>query len=130
MNKRVQAFRQSKPFGVVDLIITVALILICTLPLIFTVLSRQEGEIVRIAYGEDVVEYSLSENRTLTFKDGRVVVEIKDGGVRVVKSDCPDSVCVYSRTITAVGESIVCLPNRLVIKIIGDGFDAATGGGA
>ncbi|MDI6638910.1 MAG: NusG domain II-containing protein, partial [Bacillota bacterium] len=49
-----------------------------------------------------------------------VVVEIaEDGRARVRASDCPDKVCVKTGWIEHPGEVIVCLPNRVVVKIQG-----------
>lgn len=45
------------------------------------------------------------------------VVEIAPGKVRVREADCPDQVCVNQGWITTSGAPIVCLPNRLVIRI-------------
>ncbi|MCR4401297.1 MAG: NusG domain II-containing protein [Firmicutes bacterium] len=49
-----------------------------------------------------------------------VTVEItEDGRARVLDSDCPDRVCVRTGWIDQPGETIVCLPNRVVVKIQG-----------
>ncbi|MGE5574203.1 MAG: NusG domain II-containing protein [Bacteroidota bacterium] len=49
-----------------------------------------------------------------------VAVEIAgDGRARVSDSDCPDKVCVRTGWIERPGEAIVCLPNRVVVKIQG-----------
>ena len=40
-------------------------------------------------------------------------------GVAVVRSDCPTQDCVHTGTVTRHGESIVCLPARVVIQIEG-----------
>ena len=53
-----------------------------------------------------------------------------DGAVAVTASDCPGNDCVHSGWISAAGRSIVCLPNRLEVRITGgagDGVDAVTG---
>ncbi len=40
-------------------------------------------------------------------------------GVRVAASNCPDQVCVRSGLLTRAGQSAVCLPNRLVVRLTG-----------
>lgn len=52
-------------------------------------------------------------------KEGYMYVEIKDGKVRVIDSTCPDKLCIKQGWISNVGETIVCLPNRITISIIG-----------
>ncbi len=54
---------------------------------------------------------------------------VEPGRIRVLESDCPDQICVRQGAIADGTVPIVCLPNRLVIEIVGGGevFDAATG---
>ena len=52
---------------------------------------------------------------------GRNVIEIKDGAVEVVWSDCASLVCKHTGKITRPGEVIVCLPHHLLIAIEGGG---------
>lgn len=50
---------------------------------------------------------------------GHNVLVIENGAVRMTKSDCPDQVCVRTGAIDKPGQTIVCLPNRVVIEISG-----------
>jgi len=50
---------------------------------------------------------------------GYNLVEIGDESVRVIEADCPDKIDVKQGTISKIGETIVCLPNKLVIEIKG-----------
>ena len=47
------------------------------------------------------------------------VVTVKDGKVAITKSDCPGTDCVHSGWIHESGRSIVCLPNRVELRIEG-----------
>ena len=78
-------------------------------------------DLVVTAEGQAYGIYPLGEDRTLSIEHGghRNVVEIRDGSVRMVSSDCPGQDCVRSRQISRSGESILCLPNRLVLEIRG-----------
>jgi hypothetical protein len=42
-------------------------------------------------------------------------------GFHVVSSACPDLVCVHSGYIRSVGQSIVCVPNEIAIRLISGG---------
>jgi hypothetical protein len=59
--------------------------------------------------------------RTLTVKgwQGPSTFEVKDGRVRMVKSACRDKICVGVGWIDSGGRSIICLPNRVVIRVTG-----------
>lgn len=50
------------------------------------------------------------------------MIEIAEGGVRMKEADCPDQICVSRGLIQKSGQSIVCLPHRLVIRLeqVGD----------
>ena len=46
----------------------------------------------------------------------------------MIEASCPDQVCVRQRAVQYAGESIVCLPNKLIVAIEGgepNGVDAA-----
>ncbi|MDP4109339.1 MAG: NusG domain II-containing protein, partial [Bacillota bacterium] len=58
------------------------------------------------------------------------VVLAENGKIRVLSADCPDKVCVRTGFISRPGQSIVCLPSRLVIRLEGEsksGLDAVVG---
>ena len=52
-------------------------------------------------------------------KYGYNLVEIGDERVRVIEADCPDKIDVKQVYISRIGETIVCLPNHLVVEIKG-----------
>lgn len=45
-------------------------------------------------------------------------------GVRVLEADCPTQDCVRTGTITRSGQSIVCLPGRIIVRLEGGPADA------
>ncbi|HRR92028.1 MAG TPA: NusG domain II-containing protein [bacterium] len=52
---------------------------------------------------------------------------MKNRKVRILSSPCPDKLCVKQGYISESGQVIICLPNRVVIKIEGRAsFDALT----
>lgn len=63
---------------------------------------------------------------TVTSDLGWNKIEIKAGKVRILDSDCIGKDCIKMGFIENNGESIVCLPHRLVVKIAGDGIDATS----
>ena len=48
------------------------------------------------------------------------LVSVQDGAVSVEAADCRDQICVRHKPVSAAGESIVCLPHRLVVEIAGE----------
>ena len=53
-------------------------------------------------------------------KYGYNLIEIGDEKVRVIEADCPDKLDVKQGYISKPGETIVCLPNRLIVEIKGE----------
>ena len=50
-------------------------------------------------------------------KNGTNVMQIKDGKVTMKKADCKDQICADHKAIEKSGETIVCLPHKVVIEI-------------
>ena len=45
-------------------------------------------------------------------------ITVKNGAIAFVDSDCPGQDCVHSGSIRTTGRSLVCLPNRVEIRVI------------
>ena len=58
--------------------------------------------------------------REIKGANGLTVIEILDQRVRVISSACPDKLCVHSGWIDKPGQILVCLPNKVVVRIISD----------
>ncbi|HPC38020.1 MAG TPA: NusG domain II-containing protein [Exilispira sp.] len=118
-----------------DLIIYFLVILITILPFLLPELTIKSNPdnldlnktYVEIDYNGNKYSYSLSENQTITLKNGLIIVEIKDKKVRVKQSDCPDKICVKRGWIEKPGQFIICMPNKLIVKIVGnEQYDSIT----
>ncbi|HIS04240.1 MAG TPA: NusG domain II-containing protein [Candidatus Pullichristensenella avicola] len=71
--------------------------------------------------GKEVATLPLSGAGEFVWRDGGefVRVEATEGGVRVAASSCPDGLCVRRGAIARAGESVVCLPNRVSVVLVG-----------
>ncbi len=76
-----------------------------------------DGEDYKIIYFDPKI---VGKKLTIETEFGYNLLEIGDGKVRVIDADCPDQLDVKQGYISKPGEVIVCLPNRLVIEIIGE----------
>ena len=56
---------------------------------------------------------------TVDYNGRSNTVAVKHGSISVVASDCPDRICVHTGEIRDGSTPIVCLPNKLMIKIVG-----------
>lgn len=107
-----------------DIIFIIALLLICALGMLYFFVFRSSGNTVKVTVdGELYGIYSLSQNTSENIRTGKDDSElnrlvIKDGKAYMENATCPDGICVAHRPVFRDGESIVCLPNRVVITVI------------
>lgn len=89
----------------------------------FNIFASKKGENVEIFVdGSLYKKVSLSQDEIITItgsSGGTNVLVIKDLKVYMKEADCPDKVCVHQGSISRSNETIVCLPNRIVVKITG-----------
>lgn len=96
-------------------------------------LLRQGGAAVVVEQdGKETARYALSEDRTVKIEGagGYNLLVIEGGEAWLSEADCPNLLCVKTGKIRYAGQSIVCLPHKLAVRIAGgaSGLDAVTGG--
>ncbi len=76
------------------------------------VVSIDGGEVERFVPTDSAGE------KTYTSRGYTLHVLVRDGGVEVSQADCPTQDCVHTGWIGRAGESIVCLPARVIIQLV------------
>ena len=73
--------------------------------------------------GEVRAELPLDGNDTAEIETewGYNIVHTENGQAFVTEADCRDQICVEHKKIEKVGETIVCLPHKMVVEIVGEG---------
>ncbi|MBP3488014.1 MAG: NusG domain II-containing protein [Roseburia sp.] len=100
--------------------------------LVFSVVgNKEDGAYVLVTIdGEEYGTYSLwQEQEVPIIQDGVTtnVLVIEDGFADMTEADCPDKLCVHQKAISKNNETIVCLPNKVVVQVMGSeesGFDS------
>lgn len=103
-----------------DVLFTLCLLLAAGLAALALFLFRTPGDTVTVTVdGVLFGTYSLSENRTVEIRsgDGYNLLVIGDGKAFIQKASCPDGICAAHRPIHHEGESIICLPNKVVVEV-------------
>lgn len=59
--------------------------------------------------------FSIEQNSNVIFH------LFSDGSICFEESNCPDKICINSGRLRIVGQSTACLPNKIVLKIVGKG---------
>ncbi|MBQ7242355.1 MAG: NusG domain II-containing protein [Firmicutes bacterium] len=87
------------------------------------VLSQGDKGAYAVIYidGRENGRYALDADDSFVVKTdaGENQVVISGGKVSVTDADCPDKLCVKQGEIDRQGETIVCLPHKLVVEIEG-----------
>lgn len=113
-----------------DIILNLIIIAVCiAVPVCIFVVSKDEKKTVVVSHdGHTVWEQSLSADGECIVKG--VTVVIHNGTAYVSDSDCPDRLCMQMKKAENVGDSIICVPNRVSVKIVGEsekGADVVAG---
>ena len=109
-----------------DIIFIGAIVFLCVFVGLAFYFFRADGDSVSVnVNGEFYGEFALNEDRTLEIVSdgGYNILVIKDGRAHVESASCPDGICAAHRPISRDGESIVCLPNKVVITVNADSDD-------
>ena len=104
-----------------DLILVLVLLAIGVSAYFAIEAAREPGAVVAVSVnGERVAEYSLFSDGEYSLNGGTNTLVIKDGEAYVTEASCPDGLCERQGKISRGGERIVCLPNRVIVEIIGE----------
>lgn len=69
--------------------------------------------------GKEYGRYSLEKNQEIMINDTNLL-KIENGVADMIEADCPDKLCVHQKAIQKKGETLVCLPNKIVVEIAGE----------
>ena len=118
-----------------DILLIIGMLLVSGLLMLVLLLSQERGSTVVISVdGKDVKSFSLDEDTRFVidgYHGGSNVLVIENGEAFLESASCPDKLCVNMGKISKVGQSIICLPNKVVIEIRGkeseEEYDAVVG---
>ena len=108
--------RRVTPLDVVALLLFSAISVIVVISAYKTTLYEAETVVISTPYGESV--YSIHSDREVMAKGslGDTLISIKNGEVTILSSPCKEKTCMY-HPIAKTGESLVCLPNGVVVQL-------------
>lgn len=81
----------------------------------------QNGDMVQITVDGTVTKtlpLNTDTSYTIQTDAGENILEIRNGSAGIVKADCPDKLCVHQKRISKSGETLVCLPHKIVVSVI------------
>ena len=128
-------------FKKADLVLLAALLIVGLAASLAVARTSHDGTqvVIKVA-GELYGQYSLDEDQQIRVTSGHSsegsdagsspgsenIVRIEGGKVSMTSADCPNQDCVRHRPISKNGESIICLPHKVVVQIRGSGAHDAS----
>lgn len=116
-----------------DIVIIVLLLIISFTPHLIFFKTSQKGSknnyaIIKVD-GKihkkiDLSKVKKSEKVNLNLPNGKNTLLIKNNSIQMDSANCNDALCVKQGNISKVGQTIICLPHKLIIEIKGDELDS------
>lgn len=102
-----------------DYILIAAIIIIAVVLLLLfgKKLSGDAGMVEVTVDGKVTGTYRLDKEQEIRINGTNLLV-IKDGEADMTDADCPDKICVNQKPVSKKGESLVCLPNKVIVTVI------------
>ena len=84
---------------------------------LYAVIQNSDGFYQVLSLGEDATV-------TVTGSLGTNIIEVANGRVRCLESDCSNQTCVKQGWVSGRGQTVVCLPHKLIVQVVADPADA------
>lgn len=84
---------------------------------LYAVVQNSDGFYQVLSLGEDATV-------TVTGSLGTNIIEVANGCVRCLESDCSNQTCVKQGWVSGRGQTVVCLPHKLIVQVVADPSDA------
>ncbi|MFH0883240.1 MAG: NusG domain II-containing protein [bacterium] len=112
-----------------DIIITSFLLLAAVAITLFTAGKTPGRRAVVTVDGQTVQVLDLDSPGSFQVEGplGPTVIETGNGGVRILSSPCPNHICIRMGEARMRGQMILCVPNRVAIRVEGGGGEGVDG---
>lgn len=110
-----------------DIILVGVLLLLSCLPVAIFSLNRETASQNTVAVitvdGQVYKEIPLSEHSgtdefpVVTADGGHNLIVAREQSIGITEADCPDKICVHEGFISRPGESVICLPHKVMVEV-------------
>ena len=110
-----------------DIKLIIALIIIILVCFIVYFLTKTPATTAKVYYENDLlltIDLNINNIYTVSGKNGNVIIEVKDKQIRVKEENSPYHICSKQGFISNSNQTLVCLPNKIIVTIGGDSIDA------
>lgn len=79
---------------------------------------RQDNNVLHII---KVSGLKTSAQFPITTEHGKVIVDLDPaGGASIISSPCPDKLCIHQGRINKIGQTVLCLPEKVLVTVTGN----------
>lgn len=106
-----------------DAVVIAAVLAAALLLTALMLLPFDDGSFVEVRTADGSARYPLSKDGeyTVNSRGYTLVLRIEGGSARVAASDCRCGICTSHAPVSRAGESIVCIPANVVVRVAGEG---------
>ena len=99
-----------------DLYVLAVLFIIITAGFLFH--PQSKSNLVKITLNKEVYGYyDLNKNQTIHINKENTL-KIENHKIRMISATCPDHLCIKQGAINKKGQSIICLPHKLIVEVV------------
>lgn len=112
--------KESKMISKGDICLMIIILVLAVIVTLWRIITVSEGlKAVVTVDGDIQEELLLSKDTEVTINspEGYNIIVVSDGEVTVKEADCRDHICVKHQPISKCGETIICLPHKLVVEV-------------
>lgn len=106
-----------------DKILILLILVISFTTLILSLLFRQEGSKAIVYHGNTIIQtidLKIDHIYQVQGDLGKIDIEVKNKKIRVIEENSPYHLCSKQGFISSSNETIICMPNRIRIEILGE----------
>ena len=105
----------------IKLVFILFIIIVCLF--VFINVTKKDGVLAEVYYENEkilTIDLSVDDEYTVDGALGDVVIEVKNKKVRVKEENSPKNICSKEGYIGDSSRTLICLPNKIIIKIVGE----------
>jgi len=111
-----------------DISLIIIVLIISLIGFLFLKVNKKEGNVANVYYENKVIlSIDLNDKTERTYEvegyNGIVSIKTLNGKVKVLEENSPKHLCSKQGFISNAYESIICLPNKIIIKIEDNSLD-------
>ena len=106
-----------------DIFLIVGLLMVCILLLVLwltTIKGVVGSKASVIKDGKEILQIDLKYDKVYEIEGNtsKMIIEVHSGKLHVKSSGCPDKICVHHDEVSNVGDEIICIPNKVIIRVV------------